>query len=795
MQGRQGRRLHWTGNTIMNNKAKTIRALLSALLAAMLATSGVLTIMTAVDLPFGRAAMTGAALAGAWLSALCGLAALSGAGMASATALFAVSVGIWSLSNARRFSALGLFFGLWQGQQADSAAAAQGGALFFMLLAALLGVVFFALLYKREMTSLAVMLMVAIAVASHAMSETTSLIAVVPGLAASASAFALTGGVQRDAGAPRVLIPSVLAVALALMLVPVGRVTWRPLEEAGERVRSMFEQYFSFTHERVAFSISEKGFDHGGEVGGETVIMLGGPAQPDDKPVMRVSASGEALLRGTIRTAYTGYSWVDTVPKNRYLYFDLTHRTVRDRVFDLNGDSPDGAFRPLEADVEFLSAGTSTLFVPGRLERFSMDLSNAVYYNSAGEMFMAREVAAGDAYSAQALAPVYGEALRQATYRGESAADDRYDGIYAAHTALPPGVDTELYNLTIRLTQDAPCAYDRAEAIAGYLRRNMRYRLDVDYPPLGRDFVSWFVLDSKVGYCSYFASAMAVMGRIAGLPTRYVEGYLARTDGGDSVTLTGQDAHAWAEIYFRGIGWVPFDATNGAPGFGDGAGGEGDGGNDADDGGAPDADEGEQPPAPDEGEAQGGGQPEATPTPEPDSGDQPDPPANGSPLADEPPAEADDDAGRSGRSVLWRLLGGLLLILLVALAVMWVRARLKASDPVRLCGQSRRLSQAAMIAYRANLTLLSHIGQGPVNGETPEAFADRVSETLHNPEFSKFARAVSQNRYGGRPLRRDDLAAGLSAYRAFEDGLSRVERLHYTVRRVFRGLGDFEQIP
>ena len=52
---------------------------------------------------------------------------------------------------------------------------------------------------------------------------------------------------------------------------------------------------------------------------------------------------GPVLLRGTIRTAYTGWSWVDIEPKSRYLYYDLTHRRIRDRVL-----SPTDALRQVQ---------------------------------------------------------------------------------------------------------------------------------------------------------------------------------------------------------------------------------------------------------------------------------------------------------------------------------------------------------------------------------------------------------------------------------------------------------------
>ena len=81
-----------------------------------------------------------------------------------------------------------------------------------------------------------------------------------------------------------------------------------------------------------------------------------------------------------------------------------------------------------------------------------------------------------------------------------------------------------------------------------------------------------------------------------------------------------------------------------------------------------------------------------------------------------------------------------------------------------------------MIAYRANLTLLSHLGQAPAGGEAPEAFAERVAAQLKNPDYADFVRAVTSARYGRRPLKRADVEMGLRAYRRFAAALSRRER-------------------
>ena len=789
----------------MNRKTRTDRIVIAAVLALVFAGSGITTVATAMNLSLAAPVYAASAIA----AALCALAATSGVGAVAAAVLLAVTAGGFVLTHLDGFRAIPAFLSAWQGTETDPALVTMGANTFLLCAAVAFGAVFFGLICKRELTALAVMFLLAMLISSHAMSETASLPASLPGLAATAAAFALSGGIQRDAAAWRALVPVALALALAMAVLPGGRVTWRPMEELAERVRSVVEQYFNFTHERIAFSISEEGYNHGGEVNGQAVAMLGGPAQPDPEPVLRVNAGADLLLRGTIRTTYTGYSWVDITPKSRYLYYDLTHRGVRERVFNLNLNSPDSAFHAVSAEVELLDHGTSTLFVPGRMTEFNMDLANAVYYNSSGEMFLAREVAPGDRYSLTALVPEHGEALKQAALWAEMENDDQYAAVLAANTELPQGIDDGLYALTMQIIADAQNPCERAEAIAEYLRRNMRYRLDVEYPPAGRDFASWFVLESKQGYCSYFATAMAVMGRIAGLPTRYVEGYLARPGDGGEVVLTGWDAHAWAEVYLRGLGWIPYDATNGGPNSSGGAsGGDGAGGNpdtEANGDGGMTTEETDAPGTPDmtpppEG-GQGNDSPDDSPEDEPEDAPQDQP----EDQPQDPPEDSPEDAPEiwedapeeenGGYGAAWLFLLVILLLLLIALLALWVRRRLQATDPVLLCRRTRRSQAAAMIAYRANLTLLAQMGQGPVNGETPEAFVSRLAAQFDNPDYEAFVGAVARSRYGNRPLRKDDVEAGLRAYERFLNGLRPLERARYAVTRILHGLGDFESIP
>lgn len=797
----------------LTNKARLDRSAIAAVLALLFAGSATAVAASALGLTVSTPALYAAALVAVALSVA---GTLTGGAIIASLGFVAVA-GLYLATHGAGLAGLRELFAQWSGQAAESAGAAEGGRLLLTCASFTFGVLFFVLLSHNEFVSVAIVLLLAVMVACHAMSQSASLGATVPGLVAAAAAFALTGGVQRDFSALRVLLPAVLALALAMVLVPGERMTWRPLEDAAERVRNMFEQYFRFTHERIAFSINEEGYDHAGEVGDAVVSMLGGPATPHTDPVMSVHTDADVLLRGTIRTAYTGYSWVDTVPKSRYLYYDLTHRVTRERLF-IPPKALDDALLKVDVSVEMLDDGTSTLFVSGMMDEFRMDLSTAVYYNTAGEVFLSRPVQRGDSYRLRALLPEMSDALRSAVIDGEAVGDERYQDILERHIQLPEGIDGGVYGLTMQVIDGAENPWDRAVAIMRYLRENMRYTLQPDAPPRDRDFVSHFLLDSREGYCSYYASAMAVMGRIAGLPTRYVEGYLARP--GVEV-LTGENAHAWAEVYFQGVGWIPFDATGGNSGNGSAggvtpqppeAGGSGTG--DAAEGGGLGYD-GDYNPAGDaptpSPEPDGGLPPETpldTPTPEPE--DAPDgqdedavedaPEDTPEDAPDEAPPEGDagtdapEDGARRGGGHWWLLLA-LVTIALVAAAVRWVMKRLRLSDPAALCGRVRSYGEAAMILYRANLTVLAHLGQAPLGGETPAAFARRAAEPLKNDDFTAFVAAVSDASYGRQPLKREDIDAGLRAYEGFRRALGLKERMRFMWTRVAHGLGDFEKIP
>ena len=78
------------------------------------------------------------------------------------------------------------------------------------------------------------------------------------------------------------------------------------------------------------------------------------------------------------------------------------------------------------------------------------------------------------------------------------------------------------------------------------------------------DLLAAFVTNDRVGYCEQFAAAMAAMGRVLGIPSRVVVGFLdGTTQESGRILYTSDDRHAWPEMYFTGVGWVRFEADTG----------------------------------------------------------------------------------------------------------------------------------------------------------------------------------------------------------------------------------------
>lgn len=135
--------------------------------------------------------------------------------------------------------------------------------------------------------------------------------------------------------------------------------------------------------------------------------------------------------------------------------------------------------------------------------------------------------------------------------------------VYSKYFEFSYTVPQRVKDLAFSITKNEDNDYDRVKAIEQYLSKNYKYNLTPGEVPDDVDFVDYFLFERKEGYCTYFATAMAVLTRCIGIPARYVEGYLLpAAPGKDNLyEVTNERAHAWVEVYFEGVGWIQFEPT------------------------------------------------------------------------------------------------------------------------------------------------------------------------------------------------------------------------------------------
>ncbi|HET6763203.1 MAG TPA: transglutaminaseTgpA domain-containing protein, partial [Longimicrobiaceae bacterium] len=131
-----------------------------------------------------------------------------------------------------------------------------------------------------------------------------------------------------------------------------------------------------------------------------------------------------------------------------------------------------------------------------------------------------------------------------------------------AYLRLPP-LSARTQALADSLTAGAPTRLAKVEAVRRYLAAGpFHYTLDLPATPADATLDA-FLFRRRAGHCEYFSTAMAVLLRAEGIPTREVTGFQGGdwSESGHYLAVTGNDAHAWVEVFFPAAGWVAFDPT------------------------------------------------------------------------------------------------------------------------------------------------------------------------------------------------------------------------------------------
>ncbi|MHC4144823.1 MAG: transglutaminase-like domain-containing protein, partial [Planctomycetota bacterium] len=129
---------------------------------------------------------------------------------------------------------------------------------------------------------------------------------------------------------------------------------------------------------------------------------------------------------------------------------------------------------------------------------------------------------------------------------------------------MPKRLESDIRQLANRIFAGRTTTTEKIDAVVRHFRTNYTYFLGVD-APFDRDKLAYFLLEESVGYCEYFASGAAILLRMAGVPTRYVTGFVVteKHPDGELWVARNMDAHAWVEAWDKERNqWTIVEATS-----------------------------------------------------------------------------------------------------------------------------------------------------------------------------------------------------------------------------------------
>jgi len=286
-------------------------------------------------------------------------------------------------------------------------------------------------------------------------------------------------------------------------------------------------------------------------------VALGelGPIKLDPTIVMRVELPDlrrppdtPLYFRGMAFDYYDGRGWRQTIKERVTLAGDPQG------VFKLTAHSPQLTahslrqnilLEPIDVDVVF--AASFPVAVSG-LPRVDKDRMGAIYLPTPS---LSRT-----GYTAYSIIQGSGNE-RLPILRGQDSIEPGLD----IYTQIPDGME-RVVELARMVTNGRDTPLEKAKSIEAMLKADYRYTLNPK-DGRGKDPLNDFLFYTKEGYCEQFATAMTILLRGVGVPTRFVTGFLQGEWNrfGNYLLIRQRDAHSWVEVYVEGRGWTIFDPT------------------------------------------------------------------------------------------------------------------------------------------------------------------------------------------------------------------------------------------
>jgi transglutaminase-like putative cysteine protease len=350
------------------------------------------------------------------------------------------------------------------------------------------------------------------------------------------------------------MLISVLALVLAWTIPVAARSSkvadvWAHFQDPWQEVQARWNRLFTSLNYQGPSTLVQFG----------RAMTLGGAVNLSNVPVLEVQTTEPHYWRAVAYDRYTGSGWLNTDD------LEVTLQPNDPRLVAV----PYAAQRELTYTIRMLETGEDIVFFAGELLHSSLfvrarlstiALSQDQQATAVSMLETLRSLRRNESYTVTSLVSA------ATTQQLRAAGTDYPDWIRNRYLQVQRNVPERVRALAQEIVKDAATPYDQAIAIQEYLR-HITYDQYINAPPAGYDVVDWFLFENRRGYCDYYASAMAVMCRILGIPARISQGYTSGeyVAASRSYIVRQLDAHAWPELYFPGYGWVEFEPTSSEP--------------------------------------------------------------------------------------------------------------------------------------------------------------------------------------------------------------------------------------
>lgn len=298
-------------------------------------------------------------------------------------------------------------------------------------------------------------------------------------------------------------------------------------------------------------------------------VALGqGPTTSTDTPLMSVhSSQGGFYWRGATYNQFSGHSFVKANDVSTTLYGEA--ETYSDGTQENNFIIPTGMDEVPPSDMKdsktviqyftVLGDRIDSLFGAGDILRVRIT-NTRLFLDEYNSITTAGDLPVKSVYRIQSVVACTNPTiLRQAPQSLSSVPFN------IRNDCMQTVTDPASRKLALKICKGLTNNYDKAQAIKTYIASHCDYNLNAPACPADINAVDYFLFHSHQGYCDSFGAAMVMLCRYAGIPARMASGFITGDEKSQNVyTLRDRHLHIWAEVFFPGVGWVQFDATDGA---------------------------------------------------------------------------------------------------------------------------------------------------------------------------------------------------------------------------------------